>query len=63
LRWKLRHALKLPRLLPFLLGGLIGLPVGVALLRWAPAADLSDGTKRHSPKTPVTIVANDLDFV
>ena len=36
LRWKLRHALKLPRLLPFLLGGLIGLPVGVALLRWAP---------------------------
>ena len=40
LRWKLRHALKLPRLLPFLLGGLIGLPVGVALLRWAPAADL-----------------------
>ena len=38
--WKLRHALKLERLLPFLLGGLVGLPAGVALLRWAPAADL-----------------------
>jgi uncharacterized protein len=30
--WKLRHALKLDRLLPFLIGGAVGLPVGVALL-------------------------------
>src|ERR1700757_653720 len=32
--WKLRRALKLERLLPFLIGGALGLPVGVALLRW-----------------------------
>ena len=35
--WKLRHALKPGRLLPFILGGAIGLPVGVELLRWASA--------------------------
>ncbi len=35
--WKLRRALKPGRLLPFLLGGAIGLPVGVELLRWTPA--------------------------
>jgi uncharacterized membrane protein YfcA len=33
--WKLRRALKIHRLWPFLLGGAIGLPVGVELLRWA----------------------------
>jgi uncharacterized protein len=38
--WKLRRALKLERLLPFLLGGLIGLPLGVALLEWTPAAEM-----------------------
>src|SRR6185369_16795188 len=38
--WKLRRALKLERLLPFLIGGAIGLPIGVALLRWTPAAEL-----------------------
>jgi uncharacterized protein len=38
--WKLRRALKLERLLPFLLGGLIGLPMGVALLEWTPAAEM-----------------------
>jgi uncharacterized membrane protein YfcA len=32
--WKLRRALKFERLLPFLIGGALGLPVGVALLRW-----------------------------
>jgi uncharacterized membrane protein YfcA len=36
--WKLRRALKPARLLPFLLGGAVGLPLGVELLRWAPAA-------------------------
>jgi uncharacterized protein len=36
--WKLRRALKFERLLPFLIGGALGLPVGVTLLRWvAPA--------------------------
>src|SRR3954465_13410936 len=36
--WKLRRALKFQRLLPFLVGGALGLPVGVALLEWvAPA--------------------------
>jgi uncharacterized membrane protein YfcA len=32
--WKLRRALNFQRLLPFLIGGACGLPVGVALLRW-----------------------------
>ena len=34
--WKLRRGLKLERLMPFLIGGALGLPVGVALLRWMP---------------------------
>src|SRR5262244_1395052 len=38
--WKLRHALKPKRLWPFLLGGALGLPLGVELLRWLPAADV-----------------------
>src|SRR5881394_524352 len=38
--WKLRRAIKLPRLLPFLVGGAIGLPIGVAVLRWTPVAEL-----------------------
>jgi len=38
--WKLRHALKPKRLWPFLLGGTIGLPLGVELLRWLPAAEV-----------------------
>ena len=38
--WKLRRGLRLSRLLPFVLGGLIGIPVGVELLRWTPAAYL-----------------------
>ena len=38
--WKLRHALKPSRLLPFLLGGAIGLPAGVALLRFLPAGEV-----------------------
>jgi uncharacterized membrane protein YfcA len=31
--WRLRHALKLERLWPFLLGGILGVPLGVELLR------------------------------
>jgi uncharacterized membrane protein YfcA len=38
--WKLRRALKPARLLPFLIGGVLGVPVGVALLRWTPADSL-----------------------
>jgi uncharacterized membrane protein YfcA len=38
--WKLRRALKFERLLPFLIGGALGLPVGVALLRWVPATHM-----------------------
>src|SRR5262245_29096378 len=33
--WKLRRALRWSRLWPFLLGGLLGVPLGVALLGWA----------------------------
>jgi uncharacterized protein len=33
--WKLRHALQWDRLWPFLLGGMLGVPAGVAVLRWA----------------------------
>jgi uncharacterized membrane protein YfcA len=37
--WKLRRSIKPARLLPFLIGGAIGVPIGVALLRWtSPAA-------------------------
>ena len=32
--WKLRRSIKLVRLVPFLLGGAIGVPIGVELLRW-----------------------------
>ena len=33
--WKLRHALRLERLLPFALGAAFGVPLGVLVLRWA----------------------------
>jgi uncharacterized membrane protein YfcA len=35
--WKLRRALRWSRLWPFLLGGAVGVPLGVAILGWAPA--------------------------
>src|SRR3954465_16059513 len=41
--WKLRRAIKLKRLLPFVVGGLIGIPLGVELLRIAPAAPTRTG--------------------
>jgi uncharacterized protein len=34
--WKLRHALRWNRLWPFLVGGALGVPLGVAILDWAP---------------------------
>lgn len=33
--WKLRHALQTSRLLPFLIGGALGIPLGAEVLRWA----------------------------
>jgi hypothetical protein len=41
--WKLRHAVKLGRILPFVIGAAIGVPLGAELLRWAPAASLRIG--------------------
>jgi uncharacterized membrane protein YfcA len=38
--WKLRHALDGRRLLPLVIGGQLGIPIGVELLRWLPAADM-----------------------
>jgi uncharacterized membrane protein YfcA len=38
--WKLRHAIDVPRLLPFLIGGALGIPVGAEVLRWAAPAHM-----------------------
>jgi uncharacterized protein len=38
--WKLRHALDGRRLLPLVIGGQLGIPIGIELLRWLPAADM-----------------------
>jgi uncharacterized protein len=38
--WKLRRAIIWQRLLPFLIGGAIGVPLGIELLRWASPAAL-----------------------
>jgi uncharacterized membrane protein YfcA len=35
--WKLRHALDWRRLMPLVIGGQIGIPLGIELLRWLPA--------------------------
>jgi uncharacterized protein len=38
--WKLRRSLDARRLLPFLIGGAIGVPIGAELLRWSSASHL-----------------------
>src|SRR4051812_23422538 len=38
--WKLRRSINLMRVLPFIIGGAIGIPAGVAVLNWASPADL-----------------------
>ena len=38
--WKLRGALRIARLSPFLVGAALGVPVGVDVLRWADASDV-----------------------
>ena len=41
--WKLRSAIKLTRLIPFLVGGAIGVPIGAEVLRWTDPASLRMG--------------------
>ena len=38
--WKLRGALRIARLSPFLVGAALGVPIGVDVLRWADASDV-----------------------
>jgi uncharacterized membrane protein YfcA len=38
--WKLRRTINIPRLLPFVVGSAIGIPVGLAILEWMPAVYL-----------------------
>ena len=38
--WNLRRAIKWPRLAPFLIGGVIGVPIGGELLRWTAPGNL-----------------------
>jgi uncharacterized membrane protein YfcA len=38
--WKLRHALNWRRLLPFVIGGALGVPLGAEILRWTTPASL-----------------------
>ncbi|HLH90513.1 MAG TPA: TSUP family transporter [Xanthobacteraceae bacterium] len=42
--WKLRAAIRLHRLLPFLVGSAVGVPLGIALLRWLTPTELRVGT-------------------
>jgi uncharacterized protein len=41
--WKLRKAIKPTRLVPFLVGGAIGVPIGGEILHWASPASLRLG--------------------
>jgi uncharacterized protein len=41
--WKLRASIKPARLVPFLIGGVIGVPIGGEILRWASPASLRLG--------------------
>lgn len=38
--WKLRHALNVRRLIPFIVGSAIGIPAGIFVLKWASPSDL-----------------------
>ena len=38
--WKLRRAVKIPRLIPFVVGGAVGAPLGVEALQWLSAGGL-----------------------
>lgn len=39
--WKLRHAIQWSRLVPFIVGGAVGIPVGTAALTWASPSQMS----------------------
>lgn len=41
--WKLRHAIQVSRLLPYIVGGAIGIPAGAAVLHWASPAQMRTG--------------------
>jgi uncharacterized protein len=38
--WKLRAALQWSRVLPFVIGGIIGVPLGAEILHWASSSSL-----------------------
>jgi len=38
--WKLRHALNVRRLIPFIVGSAVGIPAGIFVLKWASPPDL-----------------------
>jgi uncharacterized membrane protein YfcA len=38
--WKLRRAVKIKRIIPFVIDSAIGVPLGAALLQWTPAANM-----------------------
>jgi len=38
--WKLRHSIKANRLMPLVIGSVVGVPFGILLLRWVPPAAL-----------------------
>lgn len=38
--WKLRHALNVSRLIPFIVGSAVGIPAGIFVLKWASPSDL-----------------------
>src|SRR3954454_22509868 len=44
--WKLRRAIKIKRITPFVIGSAIGVPLGAAMLQWTPAAKYADGDRR-----------------
>src|SRR5499425_2515320 len=39
--WKLRHAVQISRLVPFVVGGALGIPIGAAALSWASPTQMS----------------------
>jgi uncharacterized protein len=39
--WKLRHAIQWSRLVPFIVGGALGIPIGAATLSWASPTQMS----------------------
>ena len=41
--WKLRRAIRLPRLLPFVVGSAVGIPGALAVLEWVPAVYMRTG--------------------